>query len=163
MEEIDPKTVIGMKECDYQDAMTVAEKACQEHLAKFLDMKVWRDANPGNPDCGVFNIGYLYTGEHTLFRANALHFRAQLDLFCRDRTKLQQFIMRILESFPINADTNATDALRERSNVHVFRVAPETRAVGEVTRTDIQMEKDGQPIITFTCAITFDVVFQVRF
>ena len=152
-----------MIECDFQDSMTVAEKACKEHVAKFIGMKVYRDSNPGDPDCGVFNIGYLQTGEHAMYRAEAYHFRAQLELFRRDRTELQRQIMRLLESFPVNADTNVQAEIRDTSNVQVFRIAPETRAVGEVVRTDLNTEKDGQPIITFTCTILFDVVFRARF
>lgn len=152
-----------MNQCDFQDAMTRAEIACGEHLAKFLGVPVYLDANPDNPDCGVFNIGYMYTGEHNAYRASAYHFRGTLELFCRNRTELQRTIMRLLDHYPINADCRADDELRQTSNVLVFRIPLETRAVGEVVRTDIQTKKDAKPILTYNATVSFDVVFQARF
>jgi len=145
--------------CEYEESLTRAEIACRDHLAKSLPFSVYRDANPDNPDCGVFNVGYIYTGDHQLFAASAYHFRATLELFCRDRTELQRTIMRIMRRYPQNQDGE----LSGESNVLVFRIAPETNAVSAVNRTDIQTERDGKPILTYNATILFDVVFAARF
>jgi len=145
--------------CDFEDAMTKAEIACVNDLANKLPFKVYRDANPDNPDCAVFNIGYMYTGAHQLFHASAYHWRATLELFCRDRTRLQRTIMGLIAAYPQTQE----GTLAEKSNVRVFRIAPETQPDSAVRRTDIQTERDGKPILTFNATLNFDVVFQARF
>ena len=153
-----------MKECDFADALTLAEKACAGSVAQLFDrVKTYRATNPGDPDCQVFDIGHLHLGENTTFASHAYCFRAQLDLYRRDRTMLQKDLMRILQALPIGADNNAEAELRETSNVLTFRVAPETSAVGGITTADVSTDKDAKPIPCWTATVTFDVVFQARF
>ena len=153
-----------MKPCTYEDALAVAEAACANHIFKTTDMTVCVAVNDkGRTDCAVFDIGYLQTGEHATYQAKAYHFRAKLDIYRRNRRDVQQAIMRILETFPINADVNAMDELRENSNVIVFRLAPQTQGVGEITTTDVQQVKDAKTIRCFTATVLFDVVFRARF
>jgi len=153
-----------MQECDFQDAMTVAEKACAGCVAQLFDrVKTYRATNPGDPDCNVFDIGHLHIGENTTFASAAYCFRAQLDLYRRDRTALQRDIMKILAALPIGADNNAEADLRQTSNVIVFRVAPETNAVGSIATADVSQDKDAKSVPCWTATVLFDVVFQARF
>lgn len=153
-----------MKECDFESSLTEAEIACKSKLHGLFDnVQTKRSTNPGLPDCNVFDIGYLYTPDGTTFNPCAYHWRAQLDLYRRDRTVLQKEIMRVLAAFPVNADYRPDDDLRANSNVLQFRVAPETRAVSEITTTQVGTDKDAKPIMTYTATIQFDVVFQARF
>ena len=90
-------------------------------------------------------------------------YRAQLDLYRRDRTALQRDIMRILQALPIGADNNSEAELRETSNVLNFRVAPEPNAVTSITTTDVSPDKDAKQIPCWTATVVFDVVFVARF
>lgn len=153
-----------MKECTYEESLELAEIACAQHIYKTTDMTVCVATNDkGLTDCAVFDIGYLQTGEHATFKASAFHYRAKLDIYRRNRREVQQAIMRILKTFPINADVNAMDELRENSNVIVFRISPQTQGVSEVTTVDVQQVKDAKAIRCFTVTVLFDVVFRVRF
>lgn len=153
-----------MKECVFEDAMTEAEKACAGSVAQLFDrVKTYRGTNPGDPDCQVFDIGHLHIGENTTFNSAAYCYRAQLDLYRRDRTALQRDIMRILQALPIGADNNAEAELRETSNVLNFRVAPEPNAVTSITTTDVSPDKDAKQIPCWTATVVFDVVFVARF
>ena len=153
-----------MKPCIFDEALTNAEIACAQHIFKTAGMTVRVAVNAtGDPDCAVFDIGYLSTGEHTTFPASGYHFHSKLDIYRRTRQEVQQAIMRILRSFPINADTNATNELRENSNVLVFRIAPQPQAVSEITTCDIHALKDIRPVSCWTATIQFDTVFQARF
>lgn len=153
-----------MKPCTFEDALSLAEVACAEHIHKTTGMTVCVAVNDqGRTDCAVFDIGFLQTGEHATYQAKAYHFRAKLDIYRRNRRDVQQAIMRLLATFPINADVNAMDDLRENSNVIVFRLSPQTQGVSEITTTDIQPVKDAKPIRCFTATALFDVVFRARF
>ena len=153
-----------MKRCEFEDAMGAAEIACAQHIVRQTAMTVCVGSNDrGLTDCAVFDIGYLQTGEHATFQASAYHFRAKLDIYRRDRKEVQRAIMRLLASFPINADVNAMDELRENSNVINFRIAPVTQGVSEATTVDIQQVKDTKPIRCWTATALFDVVFRARF
>ena len=153
-----------MTECDFTDALTEAERACAGCVAQlFGGAKTYRGANPGDPDCNVFDIGHLHVGANTTFRSAAYCFRAQLDLYRRDRTALQRDLMRILDALPIGADCGAEADLRRSSNVLHFRVAPESGAVGGVSATDVSQDKDAKPVPCWTASVLFDVVFQARF
>ena len=152
-----------MREVTFEESLTKAEAACAAHLAAFLGTKVYIDSNPDVPDCAVFNIGYLYSGEHNAFRAQAYHFRGSLDLFCRSRPELQKMAMRILANFPVNADIDPESPLRTESNVLVLRVPVETNALSSVQRTDVQSRRDARAVPTYTCSVAFDVVFRARF
>ena len=153
-----------MIECDYVDSMTFAEKACAGCLAQLFDrVKTYRATNPGDPDCQVFDIGYLQTGDQATYNAPAYHFRAQLDLYRRDRTALQKDLMRILQALPVNADNNSEAELRETSNVLQLRVAPETQNGMAISTANVNQDKDAKPILCYTSTVLFDVVFQARF
>lgn len=153
-----------MKTCTYEESLGCAELACAQHINATTGMTVCVGTNDeGRTDCAVFDIGYLQTGEHATFQAHALHFRAKLDIYRRSREEVQRAIMRILQTFPINADVNAMDDLRENSNVLVFRLSPQTQGVSEITTVDMQQKKDQRTIRCFTATALFDVVFRVRF
>ena len=111
----------------------------------------------------MFDIGYLYTGEHATYQARAFHFRAKLDICRRVRKDVQVAVMNILRHFPINADMNADADLRQSSNVIVFRIAPQTQGIGEITTVDMQQVKDKRPVRCFSCTVQFDVVFRAAF
>ena len=149
-----------MKEFDYIDSLAVAEEACAQRLAEFLGKNVWRGLNPGETECGVFNIGRLQTGEHCCYNAEALHFRASLDLFNRDRTGILRDIMRLLAAFPVNADLRTDDPLREESNMMVFRVAPEARAIGEALPAEVAVKTNASPVWAYRATAAIDVVFR---
>lgn len=153
-----------MKPCTFEDSLAVAETACANHIFKTTGMTVCVAVNDqGRTDCCVFDIGYLQTGEHATYQAKAYHFRAKLDIYRRNRQDVQKAIMRILATFPINADVNEMDELRESSNVIVFRLSPQTQGVSEITTTDVQQVKDARAIRCFTATVLFDVVFRARF
>lgn len=153
-----------MKPCIFDDALSEAETACAQHIYQTTGMTVCVATNDrGLTDCAVFDIGHLQTGEHATYQASAYHFRAKLDIYRRNRREVQQAIMRILATFPINADVNAMADLRENSNVIVFRLSPQTQGVGEITTTDVQQVKDAKTIRCFTATVLFDVVFRARF
>lgn len=152
-----------MKEVPFEESLTAAEIACKNALHSLFDrVESKRATNPGMPDCNVFDIGYVATGDTLTFPSSAYHFRAALDLYRRDRTELQRAIMRILATLPINEDNNIEANLRETSNVVHFRVAPETNAVTAITTTNVNPDKDAKPIPTYTVTVSFDVVFMAK-
>ena len=153
-----------MKECTYEESLSMAEVACAKHIVNKTGMTVCVGTNDkGLTDCAVFDIGYLYTGEHATYQARAFHFRAKLDIYRRIRKDVQVAVMNILRHFPINADMNADADLRQSSNVIVFRIAPQTQGIGEITTVDMQQVKDKRPVRCFTCTVQFDVVFRAAF
>ena len=153
-----------MKPCTFDESLETAETACAQHIHKTTGMTVCMATNDkGLTDCTVFDIGYLQTGEHATYKAKAYHFTAKLDIYRRNRRDVQRAIMRLLATFPINADVNAMDDLRENSNVIVFRLSPQTQGVSEITTVDMQQTKDAKPIRCFTATALFDVVFRARF
>ena len=153
-----------MKPCTFEDALSEAEIACVEHIRKTIEMTVCVAVNDrGLTDCAVFDIGHLQTGEQATYQASVYHFRAKLDICRRNRREVQKAIMRILATFPINADVNAMDELRENSNVIVFRLSPQTQGIGEITTVDMQQVKDAKTIRCSTATVLFDVVFRARF
>ena len=153
-----------MKPCTFDESLELAETACAQHIVKTTGMTVCVATNDkGLTDCAVFDIGYLQTGEHATFKASAYHFRAKLNIYRRNRREVQRAIMRILATFPINADVNALDNLRENSNVINFRLSPQTQGVSEITTADVQQTKDAKAVRCFTATVLFDVVFRARF
>ena len=153
-----------MKPCTFDESLETAETACAQHIHKTTGMTVCVATNDkGRTDCAVFDIGYLQTGEHLAFKAGSYHFRAKLDIYRRERREVQRAIMRLVASFPINADVNAMDNLRENSNVLLFRLSPQTQGISEITTTDVQQVKDTKAIRCFTATALFDVVFRARF
>ena len=152
-----------MKKCDFQNSLTEAEIACAEHLRRLTGNVIHIGENPGFTDCAVFDIGYLQTGDHATFKASGYHFRAKLDLYRTNRLDLQRAAMRILESFPINADINADADLRENSNVVVFRLSPQTQGLSEATTSYITPQGRTNQVKCWTVTLLFDVVFLARF
>lgn len=152
-----------MREVTFDEALTKAEEACAAHIGEAIGVRAFVGANPGSPDCAVFDVGCLCTGDHAAFRADAYHFRARLDLFCRRRDGLQRMVMRLLAAFPVNADIAADSPLRQSSNVLVLRVAPEANAVTAASVTEVQARKDASPVPTYSCSASLDVVFRARF
>lgn len=152
-----------MKTITFEESLTEAEKTCTEAIREAFGVKykTFRSTNGGNPDCQVFDIGYLNIGENTTFPSAAYCFRAQLDLYRRDREALQRAIMSLLSMFPRNQSYNST-AL-EGTNVLCFRITPEPRAITEITTTDVSQTKDANPIPCYTATVSFDVVFLSRF
>lgn len=149
-----------MKEFDFEDTLTEAEKACAAIVARTFAGKTYRALNPGDPECQVFDIGQMMnTGSTTTFDAAAYHFRAKLEIFRRDRTALQRDIMKCVRTLPFDQDAEAI----EDTNLLCFRIAPEAVPVSEITVTDVSPDKDVKSIGCFTATILFDVVFQARF
>lgn len=151
-----------MKACEFEDALTEAEKAATAFIREMFDgAKTYRATNPGDPDCQVFDIGYLNIGDNTTFPSAAYCFRGQLDICRRDRTVLQREIMRMLNRFPVNQDYQTEDL--EETNLLCVRIAPETRAVSEITTVNVNPNKDDNPIPCYSATVLFDVVFMARF
>lgn len=154
-----------MKECDICDALTNAEKACRLAIVRAFgyEVNVYRFANPGETDCAVFDIGYSYTGDLNVCRAESLHWRGTLELFNREHDALQRMVMRLIDAFPVNDTLHADDDAREESNVLLLRIAPESNAVGSIGVEEVSPKNGGAPVQTYTCKVAFDVVFAVRF
>ena len=152
-----------MKECNFEDSLEAAEIACKQELERRLGIKILRSASTGLPDEAVFDIGHLQSGEQMGFPATAYHWRAQLDIYRRDRSELQKMIMRVVRAFPINRDMKADAELREGSNVDLFRIALETNAVSAITRTDVTPPNKENSMQTHVVSILFDVVFVADF
>lgn len=154
-----------MTPCTFADSLTNAEKACRTAIARIFDgsLKVYRFANPGVPDCAVFDIGHSQTGDLNLCHADSYHWRATLEIFSRDHDQLQRHIMQLLEALPINFNYSPDDELRESSNVLLFRVAPEAQAIGDITTASVAPPQGGAEIPAYSVTIHFDVVFAVRF
>lgn len=151
-----------MRPCNFENALTEAEIACRAAVERVGDVRVYRATNPGEPDCDVFDIGHIATGDMAAFPATCYHWRAQLDLYRRDRTALQQALMRLLAAFPVNDDNRQEDDLRENSNVLALRIAPETNAVSAVSTTAVETGKDERTVPCWTASVLFDVVFSAR-
>ena len=152
-----------MTECSPLEALTEAETACANKLKSIIDSKTFISRNPGLMDCNVFDIGHLQTGELTLFPSRTYHFRAFLDVYRRDRTALQQSIMRLLLSLPIGADYGKDDDLRESSNVVVFRIAPYSAAISDISVVDVETSNNNTKARAYVATVQFDVVFVARF
>lgn len=146
----------------FETSLEEAERACFDELVRVLKLRTGVNAyigiSDGNPDCMVFDIGYIQTGEMTAFPASNYHFRASAEFYSRNRTTLQRTLMRLLEAMPIGHEFSPDSVLAD-TNVVNFRIAPETNAVGQITTTAVQMGKDGKTVPTFTATVLFDVVF----
>jgi len=153
-----------MKEPDgIENALTRAENACAGVLCDLLGLTPGVDftvaTSLGLPDCAVFDIGRLDSGEVAAFPSNAWHFRASADLYNRDRAALQRWIMLILDGMHIGRNWFADHPLREDSNVANFQVTPEANAVSEIKTTTVSTSTNAQPVPTYTASVEFDVVF----
>ena len=151
-----------MNPSDYEGSLEQAECACFDRIAAALDLTPGKDATVaipnGLPDAAVFDIGSLGTGETSTFPASALYFRATLDLFNRDRSTVQRWIMRLVRDFPVNRWHHSDDPARADANVVHFRIAAEAGAVSRITPTTVQTSNSGE-VPTWTCRVLMDVVF----
>ena len=150
-----------MKECDFLDSLTIAEKACADVFCEIFRTRTFICANRGCPDCNVFDIGFVQSGDQMAYDSDAYHFRAKLDMYRRDRSELQRDIMKLLAELPIGQDSRVESTLRENSNVVCFRIATETRAISEISTASVAPENDASPIPCYLATVQFDVVFAV--
>ena len=144
-------------------SLTQAEDACARELCRLLRL------NPGStftvatskglPDAAIFDIGHLYSGEVASFPSNAYCFRSKLDMYNRDRTALQAWIMRLLDAMHIGHNYFKDSPLREDTNVVNFEIAPETGCVSDITTTKVEPFNTQRQIQTFLATIIFNVVF----
>lgn len=146
----------------YEGSLAQAEEACFNCIASVLELDIGKTAtigiSKGMPEAAVFDIGHLAIGDTMAFPAFAHCFRASLELYNRDRSALQGWIMRLLSTFPVNRWYNADAAVREDANVLHFRVAPETGAVSKITTTTVSNSNSGE-VPTWVATVLFDVVF----
>ena len=153
---IDPST--------FEASLGEAEDACFEALCRILDLRVgvtaFIGANDGRPDCAVFDIGALQTGDMTTYRAERFHFRGQVDLYNRNRRTLQVWLMRIVAALPVQRHGGTESFLRTDTNVIQFRVVPEPTAISDIKSADIETATAGKKIPTNTATVTFDIVFK---
>ena len=147
----------------WKKALTEAERICHRRLCAILGLTDGVDAfistNGGRYDCAVFDIGYAETGDVFGFAANRYHFRGRVDLYNRNRDLIQEQVMKILEAMPIGQNQSVTDDLYRNTCVAVFRTAPITRAVEEITTVELKAKKDDEGVAVFTTAVHFDIVF----
>ena len=153
-----------MKEPDETaNALTRAENACARVLCELLGLRPGVNftvaTSLGLPDCAVFDIGHLSSGEVAAFPSNAWHFRANADLYNRDRAELQRWIMLILDGMHIGRNWFADHPLREDTNVANFQVAPDENAVSGIKTATVSTSTNAQPVPTYTASVEFDVVF----
>ena len=154
-----------MRKCEFEDALTEAEKACRRYVARLIGerVKVYRFANPGETECAVFDIGNFYQGDLGLARAKSYHWRAALDIYHRDHDELQRLAMRLIGALPVSEDNAALEDLRAESNVLVFRLAPESNAVSAIETANVEPARGGASVPCYTLRVLFDVVFAARF
>ena len=150
-----------MKPCSYEESMTNAERICFDFLAEKLGLQpsqAFLGVNPGRADCMVFDIGANYTADLNTFRAPCAHFRAQMDIYSRDRAMLQKLIMRTRSLAPID-ENHDPDGLRERGNVLQLRIAVESNNPSAAKTVEIDLGTDKKKLTTWTASVDFDVVF----
>lgn len=147
-------------------ALTEAEKTCFKKMVEILGLHgdgidAFIGTNGGKVECIVFDIGYPQTGETQGFVAKNFHFRGKVDLYSRNRETIQRWIMRTLLSMPIGPTQSASNELDVDTTVQRFRIAPETRAVTEITTTELKNAPNVAGVNVFTASIDFDIVFTI--
>ena len=149
----------------YEGAMTQAETACANRIADLLELRIGKEMTVGISDGqangAVFDIGRINLADMTTFNSPSHCFRATLELYNRDRAKLQNWIMRLVHSLPVNHAYNRDDALREDTNVAQLRVVPDSSSIGKIVPTEVVPKIGGNAVPTWKCEIVFDVVFIV--
>ncbi len=154
-----------IKPDSYEESLTAAELACAEMLAQVLGLQLGKTLTvglgKGLPEAAVFDAGYLMTGSTVNFAADVHHFRAKLVLYNGNREKIQRWVMRLVERFPVSEIRNPTAPIREDTNVRHFRIAPERDGLGQLETTDVQA-KSGGVVSTWTVTIPFDLVFWAK-
>lgn len=154
----------GMAYCACaEDALADAENQCLRKLGETLALRpgdgIFCALQPGRTDCAVFDVGYLYTGDQAGYPANVFHFRAKLDLYSRDRAKLQRWLMRLFLTFPVGPSNSRSNEMMGEGPVINFRLAPESTGVGEISTIAVKQSADDPGRETFYCVAKFDVVF----
>lgn len=149
---------------DFDGSLTAAELSCFALLCERLGMTPGVDAfvsvrGENAAECVVFDIGYLQNGESMAYRADQLHFRAQADVFGRDRGEVQRRLMRLVRTFPVGGQYDPEHPIRQDSNVLEFRIAPEQKGVGPVSTQEVQLRMGGPKVALFVATVLFDVVF----
>jgi hypothetical protein len=150
-----------MKECSYEESLTLAEEICSGYIAEklgFPNHAFFLGLNDGLAECAVFDIGQSYTGDLNTFQSPCAHFRAQLDLYSQDRAELQKLIMRCRRFMPIDADHDP-DGLLERGNVIQLRLSAEAANPSAIKTVEIERKTDKKKLTVWTVTVSFDVVF----
>ncbi|MBR2919912.1 MAG: hypothetical protein IKC27_00965 [Kiritimatiellae bacterium] len=150
-----------MKECSYEESLILAEEVCAGYIAEklgLLDHALFYGVNDGIADCAVFDIGQSYTGDLNTFQSPCAHFRAQLDLYSRNRAELQRLIMRCRRFMPIDANHDP-DGLLERGNVIQLRLSAEAANPSAIKTVEIELKTDKKKLTVWTVTVTFDLVF----
>lgn len=148
------------------EALYEAERTCFDKLVQVMGLQgegidAFISTNGGKVECAVFDIGYPQTGETTGFPATTHHWRAQLEMYSRNRRQLQKWIMRLMLAFPNAPTQGVASELYQNTTVKVLRIAPETRAVSEITTTELKSDPAKAGVNAFTCSVAFDVVFTI--
>ena len=150
-----------MKECSYEESLTLAEEICAGYIAEKLglpDHAFFLGVNDGIAECAVFDIGQSYTGDLNTFQSPCAHFRAQLGLYSQTRAELQRLIMRCRRFMPIDADHDP-DGLLERGNVIQLRRSAEAANPSAIKTVELELKTDKKKLTVWTVTVTFDVVF----
>ena len=150
-----------MKECSYEESLTLAEEVCAGYIAEkigFPNHAFFLGVNDGIAECAVFDIGQSYTGDLNTFQSPCAHFRAQLELYSRNRAELQRLIMRCRRFMPIDADHDP-DGLLERGNVIQLRLSAEAANPSAIKTVEIELKTDKKKLPVWTVTVSFDVVF----
>jgi len=150
--------------------MTVAEKAIFDMFCKELQLTGGQNAhlgwNPGKPDVFVFALGELQSGA-LVHDPNMTDYKfsARAAIWNRDRAKVQQAIMAIIEMMP-RCPQRANHLVKEGklledSNIVTFRLV--ANGVSPVTVEDVEVpisETEAKRIPCNTATLTFDVIFR---
>lgn len=150
-----------MISCSYEESLSLAEETCFAYLREKLGLDpsaAFIGVNPGRADCMVFDIGQSGTADLNAFRAPCAHFRAQMDLYSRDRALLQRLLMRTRRFAPVD-ERSDPDGLTGRGNVLQFRLAVEAGNPSAIRTVDLDIGTDQKRLTAWTATVTFDVVF----
>lgn len=146
-----------------ENALIEAEEACLRKICEILNFRAGVNAficvQPGLTDCCVFDIGNVQTGDQTSYPAGMFHFRGNLTFYAVNRKSIQRSIMRLLLALPNAPQQSRQNSMIEDSNVIVFRIAPETNAIGAISTVAVQAANNKPEIEVFTAVVSFDIVF----
>ena len=149
----------------FEESLTQAELSCFAFLCDRLGLQPARNAflsvrDEGIVDCIVFDIGSMENGGQATYNAQHYHWRAQCDIYSRDRNAVQKSIMRMLQHFPVDQVYNSDHPLRKTGNVECFRIAPITGSIGAIATKELEVKIGTKPVPVFVCTVLFDVVFR---
>lgn len=146
-------------------ALEEAEIAAFNYLCHVMKFTPGRDAyistNPGKtPECMVFDIGQLYTGDGNVFKCDTFHFRGQADFYSRKREDLQRKIMRLLSAFPYTGtQAGVQNTGLSNTNVGRFRIVPESNCITEIKTVTIPVAGNVSGVAGYCFTALFDTVF----